>query len=226
MPTRNRFSASSAPQTRTPRVGRPPNTETGEVEARILDAATALFMEQGYEGVSFEQISSMAHAGKATIYARYVNKEALFRAVIRRSIDKRLALAETAVGTIESGDRLTQTTLFLLDRMLTAEAVSLTRVVIGEAPRFPSLARLVDEFGRQRAVEIIYRVLAAEHQSGVISDANVDRLPDKETASRFLEQLYPPLILRALIGENIDTIRSEIPRRVLNTVIRFRSMRT
>jgi AcrR family transcriptional regulator len=220
MPTRNRFSASSAPQTRTPRVGRPPNTETGEVEARILDAATALFMEQGYEGVSFEQISSMAHAGKATIYARYVNKEALFRAVIRRSIDKRLALAETAVGTIESGDRLTQTTLFLLDRMLTAEAV------IGEAPRFPSLARLVDEFGRQRAVEIIYRVLAAEHQSGVISDANVDRLPDKETASRFLEQLYPPLILRALIGENIDTIRSEIPRRVLNTVIRFRSMRT
>jgi AcrR family transcriptional regulator len=210
------------PGAKRPRAGRPPNAEAGAVEERILNAATALFLEHGYEGVSFEQISSMAHAGKATIYARYANKEALFSAVIRKSIDSRLTLVDSVAGALPPGDRLTQTAMILLERMLTSEAVSLTRVVIGEAPRFPSLARLVDEFGRQRAIDLVWRVMAADYDARALPARQARKAPDKVAAHLFLDQLYAPLMLRALVGEDLDALRGEIPQRVSDAVSRSR----
>lgn len=211
----------SPPHAKRPRAGRPPNAEAGEVEERILGAATALFMEQGYEGVSFEQISSVAHAGKATIYARYATKEALFAAVVRRSIDKKLVLADNAADTLPPGDRLTQTALAFLNRLLTSESVSLTRMVIGEAPRFPSLALLVDEFGRRRAIDFIWRAMTADHHADASPTRRARKPPDKVAARLFLDQLFAPLMLRALIGEDLDALRGEIPQRVSDAIARF-----
>lgn len=214
----------SPPTVKRPRSGRPPNADAGEVEGRILDAATALFMEHGYEGVSFEQISSMAHAGKATIYARYATKDALFTTVIRRSIEKKLALADSDSDTIPPGDRLAPTALSLLHRLLTPESVSLTRVVIGEAPRFPALARLVDEFGRRRAIDFVWRAMTADHHASASPTRRVRKPPDKVAARLFLDQLFAPLMLRALVGEDVDALRLEIPQRVSDAIARLRTV--
>ena len=208
---------------KTPRSGRPRNVEAGEVEERILDTATALFMEKGYEGVSFEQIASMAHAGKATIYARHVNKEALFFAVVRRSIESSVVPVASAHDTQASPDLLTGTLLVLLDRMMTSDTVSLTRLVIGELPRFPSLARLIDEFGRQRAIDIVWRSLRADCKSAVVPAGQGRKPPDQSAARLFLDQLFAPLMLRALLGEDLQALRSEIPQRVSDAVAYFHS---
>jgi AcrR family transcriptional regulator len=164
----------------------------------------------------------MAHAGKATIYSRYATKEALFTAVIRRSIDKKLALADSDADTKPPGDRLAQTAISLLDRMMTFESVSLTRLVIGEAPRFPALARLVDEFGRRRAIDFVWRAMTADHEVGSLPNRRTRKPPDKVAARLFLDQLFAPLMLRALIGEDLNALRGEIPLRVSDAVTRFR----
>ena len=68
------------------RPGRPRREFAGEVEERILDAASKVFLERGFDGASIDEIAVEAHAGKPTIYARYPGKEALFSAVLARKI--------------------------------------------------------------------------------------------------------------------------------------------
>jgi AcrR family transcriptional regulator len=68
------------------RCGRPPREHAGQVEERILAAAQRVFLDQGFEGASIDEIAAVARAGKPTIYARHASKEALFTAVVLRDI--------------------------------------------------------------------------------------------------------------------------------------------
>lgn len=50
-------------------------------DAAILDAATELFCDLGYEGLSIEGVAAKARVGKTTIYRRYPTKLDLVMAV-------------------------------------------------------------------------------------------------------------------------------------------------
>ena len=58
--------------------GRP---RSAVADAAILDAATELFCDLGYEGLSFEGVAAKAGVGKTTIYRRYPTKLDLVMAV-------------------------------------------------------------------------------------------------------------------------------------------------
>jgi AcrR family transcriptional regulator len=60
--------------TTAPRPGRPRSATAHEA---ILQAAVALFIEQGFEGMSVEAVAARAGVGKATIYRRWLSKEDL-----------------------------------------------------------------------------------------------------------------------------------------------------
>lgn len=51
--------------------------------AAILGAATRLFIEQGFDGVSMDQIATAAGVSKLTVYSHFGDKETLFVAVAR-----------------------------------------------------------------------------------------------------------------------------------------------
>src|ERR1700759_1011665 len=70
-----------------PRQGRPPKDPAGDVKARILDAAQRVFLKKGYQGASLDEIAEVAPASKPTIYAHFPGKEALFTAVVGRTIN-------------------------------------------------------------------------------------------------------------------------------------------
>lgn len=52
-----------------------------ERDRRILDAAAEQFMQHGLRGARMEAVARGAGVAKATLYARYPDKESLFRAV-------------------------------------------------------------------------------------------------------------------------------------------------
>ena len=62
------------------RGGRPSREEAEKLEDKILDAAAALFFDEGYGAVSVEEIAKQAQISKRTFYARFENKAAIFRA--------------------------------------------------------------------------------------------------------------------------------------------------
>ena len=72
------------------RAGRP---RSCEADAAILDAATELFCELGYDGLSVEGVAAKAGVAKTTIYRRYPTKlDLVMAASIHMSADKVPAL--------------------------------------------------------------------------------------------------------------------------------------
>ena len=63
----------------------------------ILDAARDVFGQRGFAGASMRAIADAAGVSRPTVYARYKNKEAVFRAVYQRTFDAALAGVRAAL---------------------------------------------------------------------------------------------------------------------------------
>ncbi len=191
------------------RGGRPPSSRAGEVDTRILDAATALFLERGFEGTSFEQVADLARAGKASLYARFCSKEAMFVAVVRRSVDRTLARTEPVRADLALRDRLLSVGIGIIKQSLRPDVVALMRVVVAEAARFPELASHANRIGYDGGVRLVAEVIAARSPSS--SDA-IERATIP--AARFIELVFPSHQMRALLGEDLDALRRDSPRQI------------
>lgn len=141
--------------TRTRRGGRPTRAAAAERDERLLEIATALFMEQGFDATSMDGLAEAAAVGKATIYARWADKTALFADVLRRRILQVYEAIEEEFRAAPRGNL--ETTLHrvaarLLEKSLAPEAVALGRILSAQGPRFPDLAALAvtEGFGRQQ----------------------------------------------------------------------------
>ena len=74
------------------RRGRPTADRAAALDETILEAALGLFVEFGYEAGTMDAIALRARVSKGTLYARFQNKEALFRAVLERQVKRWSAL--------------------------------------------------------------------------------------------------------------------------------------
>jgi len=188
-----------------------------QVNERLLDAATEVFLKYGFEGATFEKIAKTAGSGKATIYARYAGKEELFNDVIKRSIGQSLRFIDDVPLTTSMKERLTLTAQAILDNCLTPEVVALMRVIIAEAPRFPGLARLADDFGRKQAIKSVIRVMMAAPEDKP-SKAVMSESQAIQKAEQFLHLIFAPMQLRALMGENLAVLKREIPLHISSSI--------
>ena len=62
--------------------------EAGQRRAQILQAATGLFIDQGYHGLSMRQIAEALGVTKAALYYHFKDKEELFLAVLTAYLEK------------------------------------------------------------------------------------------------------------------------------------------
>ncbi|WP_242183026.1 TetR/AcrR family transcriptional regulator [Sphingomonas sp. CARO-RG-8B-R24-01] len=190
------------------RGGRPSADQAGDVDRRILDAATDLFLRLGYDATSCDQVVVQAGAGKASLYARYANKEELFAAVVRRMVDHTLVPSGAVPWDLSVQDRLRAVGHSLLEHALTPEAVALMRVVVTTAHRMPDLARLVDRIGRDGGIACVAQAIA-----GV--DAAPDRVAQaSDVAGRFIDMVFVPHQMRALIGDDRAQLDATASRRI------------
>src|SRR4051812_27564552 len=84
------------------RGGRPTKSAAIERDQRLIEVATRLFLDRGFDATSLDAVAEAARVSKPTVYARYGDKRGLFRAVLRREISRWLAplsaAAETQLG--------------------------------------------------------------------------------------------------------------------------------
>ena len=187
-----------------PRGGRPTRAAAVERDERLLEIATRIFLDNGFEATSMDRIAEAAAVGKATLYARYADKGALFAAVLRRRIlEVYEPLEEELRAILPSADletTLRRVAQRLLDKSVAPDSIALGRILSAQGPRFPDLARLAIEEGLGRQLRLIETILA--HFAG---DRRflIDDLP--LAADLFLAIVLGRAARLAIYGVAIDT---------------------
>jgi TetR/AcrR family transcriptional repressor of mexJK operon len=156
-----------------PAAGRPTREQAEQRHAELLDRALDMFLEHGYEQTTIDAIAAAVSMTKRTIYARYEDKAALFRAAVQQAIE-RWIVPEEKLRSVESDDL--EATLIAVARMrvahvMTPEGLKLQRVINAESYRFPDIFTAVYEQATAPVIEFLAEVLRRHRASGEISIA-------------------------------------------------------
>jgi TetR/AcrR family transcriptional repressor of mexJK operon len=133
------------------RSGRPKAADAKELDARMISGGTQTFYAKGYGATSMVAVARAARVSRTTLYARFPNKAALFRAIVEAQIARIDNPFRQSVG---SGITLEARLFAYADRMLSVslhgDIREFNRLIYSEYDRFPELgeaARARSEIG-------------------------------------------------------------------------------
>ena len=194
----------------------PPQLLSPEKQAQILQGATVVFAREGYEGASMSHIARAAGVSKGTLYNYFDSKADLFAAYVKQECTDKLPVVFGATGTGQSpGEILTDIGRRMLEMMLSPAGVTVYRVVISEAEKFPNLARTFYESGPARAVAHLSGWLAEETRRGLLKVNDPDF-----AAEQFFALCQTRLCFRRKLSVSGDPSAEEIAK-VVDTSVRM-----
>jgi TetR/AcrR family transcriptional repressor of mexJK operon len=122
----------------------------------ILEAATTVFLDTGYQGSSVDQIAAQAAVSKQTVYKHFADKEQLFTRIILDTADQVDGLVNTVTRTLADTDDLAADLGELANQfvatLMQPRVLRLRRLVIANADRFPETTRKWYEQGFERVL--------------------------------------------------------------------------
>ena len=150
----------------------------------ILSGAATVFLRDGYDRASVDDIARESGVVKRTVYNVFDDKETLFRETIAVSIEvaERFSAelaAETATMRVASRD-IPRVARRLAFAVLRGPVLPLRRLMISEARRFPGLAA---EY-RRRAPDAVLRALSAALSA--LNESGQLKIDDADIAAEHL----------------------------------------
>jgi TetR/AcrR family transcriptional repressor of mexJK operon len=189
-----------------PRGGRPSRTAVLELNERILDVATELFLAQGYGLTTIEALARRAGISKRTFYHRFADKAVLFGAVVHRIVER--IRPPPSVPLLEGAtlhEVLKRLAGLIMHAALSPPAIALHRLIVGESARFPELARAMNAEGAsQEAITLISGLLAREIDNAEFT------APAREFAALQFLQLVVVVPQRRALGFDKPMTESEL----------------
>ncbi len=164
----------------------------------LTHTALDMFLEQGYEAVSLDDLIARAGGSRRNIYDHFGGKEGLFMAAIT-AVCERLAAPIKSMKIPLSGDPADALLLFgkaVLDAVLLPRTLDLTRLMIAEAVRFPDLAKTIWLSGHEQAALVLAEWITHQQKKGVLRK----RQPPLLLARQFVDLAVADAQLRALVG--------------------------
>ena len=180
--------------------GRPRAKDIGQVDLLIINAATTLFLKQGFARTSMDMVAATSGTGKSSLYARYTTKQALFGAVVQRSIEMMFGNFAVLPTGGDPTERLHETGLELLRNLLHPRCIALMRITAAETANFPELAAMAYQVSLEGSIRCL---------SDAISSCGMP-LSD-EQAKRFVELVLQPAAFKALYGADVQTLLKRCP---------------
>jgi len=170
----------------------------------IREAAAALFLEMGYQATSMDDIAAAAKVSKQTIYTHFASKEELFSSLVMANADRVEEFVGMILPTLRGSGNLETGLRQLARRYLgfvaRPDGLRLRRLVIGEAGRFPELAREYYERVPGRA----YEALAAAFRD--LQRGGLPRVDDPMVAAQHFAWLTLGLPLDRGMFHPIDSV--------------------
>lgn len=161
-------------------------------KARILSAATELFLSVGYGATSIDAIVERSGGSKATLYSYYPTKADLFRAVV----DSIVTSDDDAE--LQSLDNVRDTLVrFAEHRLLvvfSSKHQALMGLIIAERVRFKDIARMYYERGPLRSHMLLRDYFETLIEKGLIDIRSADEASEYFRGmlmhQRYIDQLF------------------------------------
>ena len=153
------------------RAGRPTREQARARHLALLDCALKHFLDKGFEATTIEAIAADMNMTKRTVYARYPDKVALFKAALRRGTEQRAAAPETIAGTRRESLEETLVAIAMLRIGLVAQddGARLQRLINTESYRFPEVFQTYYDIAALPTVRFLAELLEAETAAGTLA---------------------------------------------------------
>lgn len=136
-----------------------------EKEARILKAATAVFAANGFSATTMDAIAAAAGLSKPTLYQYFASKDDLFSAMLAAPRDAMLDVFVAEAG----ANHVAQLFSFAESYAATVmrpDLLSLARLIIGEAHRFPEVAQTYQQNGPDVVLARLMQFMVEQRKAG------------------------------------------------------------
>lgn len=187
------------------RPGRPKIADAVSIQSDIIAAAKHLFFEQGVAATGMDAIAKAAGITKQTLYARFPNKDELYRAVIDDVMDKWRQNQGPLIGDFKTlEDALYNHSVETLETATREGSALLSRFLNLESSQNPDLAKSIIAPLRAKGIEDIKIILDTFGK------------PDNPqgSGSYFAAELF----FMCLIGKinDLNALREEVSRSTLS----------
>ncbi|MBU2981533.1 TetR/AcrR family transcriptional regulator [Lentibacter algarum] len=183
-----------------------PTIRKGRKYEEVLGGARAVFMRDGFEGASVDDIARAAGVSKATLYSYFPDKRILFIEVSRLECE-RMAQDTGNVADFSAPPRevMTTTANTLLRFLLSEFSLQMFRICSAEAKRFPELGQAFYQSGPEMGCKRMaaYLRFAIERGEIICDDPQL-------MAEQFTELCKAKLWPRAIFGVQTSFTDAEI----------------
>jgi AcrR family transcriptional regulator len=177
---------------------------------QIIDGARAVFLAQGFDAASMNDIARAAGVSKGTLYVYFSDKEHLFEAIVEQECD---AQAE-GIFDLDPSDHdveavLTRMGIAYVKFLCRPEKASAIRTVIAIADRMPEVGRKFYESGPASGIASLSAYLAAQVDAGVLAIEDCDI-----AAAQFMESshamLFKPIVFNFAPAPGLEQIERSV----------------
>jgi AcrR family transcriptional regulator len=171
-----------------------PGEDESAKRRQVIEGARAVFLNQGFDAASMNDIARAAGVSKGTLYVYFANKEELFAAIVEEECD---AQAE-GIFDLDPDDHdveavLTRLGIAYVKFLCRPEKASAIRTVIAIADRMPEIGRKFYESGPAVGIGRLAAYLSAQVAAGVLAVEDCELV-----AAQFMEashaMLFKPIV--------------------------------
>lgn len=183
----------------------------------VLAGARTVFLTQGFEGASVDDIARAAGVSKATLYSYFPDKRLMFLEVARAECCRQVVGAEDKISPqVHLKDALQIAAVALVEFFTSDFYLRMFRVIVAESERFPELGRQFYETGPLMARNRIVDYLHEAEKRGEV------QIEDKPLAADlFSEMCRADLFIQMLFGIKANPTQADKDRIINGAVAMF-----
>ena len=147
-----------------------PAEEESKKHCQIIEGARKVFLAQGFDATSMNEVARVAGVSKGTLYVYFQNKEELFQAMVGqqcREQRERIFALDAEDHDIEGA--LTRVGVALVEFLCLPERAPSLRTVIAISERMPELGRQFYETGPAFGLAHLTTYLKTQVEAGVLA---------------------------------------------------------
>ena len=173
---------------------------------QVLAGAREVFLRDGFEGASVDDIARQAGVSKATLYSYFSDKRGMFQAVIQAECERMSREIESQIDPDAPLREALKTAALGMTRFLVSRfAQRVFRICLAERDRFPELSQTYFESGPKNGHAQLAEHFREAADLGALNIKNIDI-----AAYQFEELCKAGLFTRAAFGIQSEFTDEEI----------------